>query len=61
MDHAERMQLYEQAQRILNEELPVVPLVYHRGHLLLKPWITEFPLSALRWDHWKDVVIEPHD
>jgi len=61
LDHAERMQLYEQAQRILNEELPVVPLVYHRGHLLLKPWITEFPLSALRWDHWKDAVIEPHD
>ncbi len=61
LDHAERMRLYEQAQGILNEELPVFPLVYHRGHLLLKPWIAEYPISPMRWDHWKDVVIEPHD
>jgi ABC-type transport system substrate-binding protein len=58
---AERMQLYEQAQNILIEEVPVHPLLYHRGHLLLKPWIAEYPISPMRWDHWKDVVIEPHD
>jgi ABC-type oligopeptide transport system substrate-binding subunit len=61
LDHAERMQLYEQAQNILIEEVPVHPLLYHRGHLLLKPWIAEYPISPMRWDHWKDVVIEPHD
>jgi ABC-type oligopeptide transport system substrate-binding subunit len=60
LDHAERMQLYEQAQNVLTEEVPVLPLLYHRGHLLLKPWITEYPISPMRWDHWKDVVIEPH-
>jgi ABC-type oligopeptide transport system substrate-binding subunit/serine/threonine protein kinase len=61
LDHAERMKLYEESQKILTQEVPVLPLLYHRGHLLLKPWIAEFPLSPMRWDHWKDVVIEPHD
>jgi oligopeptide transport system substrate-binding protein len=61
LDHAERMQLYEQAQKLLSEEIPLFPLLYHRGHLLLKPWITEYPMSPMRWDYWNDVVIEPHD
>jgi ABC-type oligopeptide transport system substrate-binding subunit/serine/threonine protein kinase len=61
LDHAERMKLYEHAQRLLVDEVPVLPLVYFRGHLLLKPWITEYPLSPMRWDYFKDVVIEPHD
>ena len=61
LDHAERMQLYEQAQQLLIDEVPVFPLIYFRNHLLIKPWITEYPLSPMRWDYWKDVVIEPHD
>jgi oligopeptide transport system substrate-binding protein len=61
LDHAERMQLYARAQQLLTDEVPVLPLTYFRGHLLLKPWITEYPLSTMRWDYWKDVVIEPHD
>ncbi len=61
LGHAKRMQLYEQAHNVLTEEVPVHPLLYFRGHLLLKPWISEYPLSAMRWDYWKDVVIEPHD
>jgi ABC-type transport system substrate-binding protein len=61
LDHAERMQLYARAQQLLTDEVPVLALTYFRGHLLLKPWITEYPLSTMRWDYWKDVVIEPHD
>lgn len=61
LDHAERMRHYRRAQEILLEEVPAYALIYHRGHLLLKPWVSEYPLSPLRWDYWKDVVIEPHD
>lgn len=59
-DHANRLQLFEAAQRIIAEQVPVLPLLYHRGHLLLKPWVVEYPVSTMRWDFWKDVVIEPH-
>ena len=61
LDHAERMQLYLRAQQLLIDEVPVFPLQYFRNHLLLKPWITEYPISPMRWDYFKDVVIEPHE
>jgi len=29
-------------------------------HLLVKPWVSKLPISAMRWWFWKDVIIEPH-
>jgi ABC-type oligopeptide transport system substrate-binding subunit len=59
LDQQERMRLYEQAERILVEELPIVPTTYGRSHLLIKPWVKRYPTSALSGTFWKDVVIEP--
>ena len=61
VDQEERLRMYAEAQRLLIEEAPIFPLTYNRGHGLLKPWITQFPMSSMRWSFWKDVVIEPHD
>jgi len=61
VDQEERMRMYAEAQRLLIEEAPIFPLTYNRGHGLLKPWISQFPMSSMRWSFWKDVVIEPHD
>jgi ABC-type oligopeptide transport system substrate-binding subunit len=60
MDQGERMKLYRQADRILVDEAPIVPLAYARFHLLVKPWVSRFLTSAMRVDFWKDVIIEPH-
>jgi ABC-type oligopeptide transport system substrate-binding subunit/class 3 adenylate cyclase len=59
-DQKKRMVLYKQADKILVEEAPIMPLLYGRQHLLVKPWARQFPTSASRWWFWKDVVIEPH-
>ncbi len=56
-DHEERMTLYWQAENILIKEAPLLPLVYGRQHLILKPWVKRFPTSTRRSVHWKDVVI----
>jgi oligopeptide transport system substrate-binding protein len=59
-DQGERMKLYQEADRILAEEVPIVPLTYYRSHLLVKPWVSKYPASkdtAWRFEH---VVIEPH-
>ncbi len=56
----ERMRLYRQADRILTSEAAILPLAYERVHLLVKPWVTRYPVSASRWWFWKDVIIEPH-
>jgi ABC-type oligopeptide transport system substrate-binding subunit/class 3 adenylate cyclase/tetratricopeptide (TPR) repeat protein len=60
MDQGERMKLYQQADRILVEEAAIVPLIYLRAHLLVKPWVSKYPASATGWRFWKDVIIEPH-
>lgn len=56
----ERMALYRQADEILVQEVPVVPLLYKRFHYLVKPWVTTFPTSPVIRDFWREVVIEPH-
>jgi ABC-type oligopeptide transport system substrate-binding subunit len=60
MDQEERMKLYGQADRILVEEAAIIPLNYGRLQLLVKPWLTNFLMSANRARSWKDFIIEPH-
>jgi oligopeptide transport system substrate-binding protein len=59
-DQEERVKLYQQADRILVEEAVMVPLLYRRSHLLVKPWVSKYPTSALSEWFWKDVIIEPN-
>ncbi|MFC2037993.1 ABC transporter substrate-binding protein, partial [Chloroflexota bacterium] len=59
-DQAERMKLYAQADRILIEEAVLLPGSYPRNQLLVKPWVSRYPTSAMGKLFWKDVVIEPH-
>jgi ABC-type oligopeptide transport system substrate-binding subunit/DNA-binding SARP family transcriptional activator len=60
MDQEERMRMYRRADRMLVEEAPLIPLVYSRRQVLLKPWVRRYPASAFKWWFWKDVVIMPH-
>lgn len=59
-DQEERLILYRQADRMLVEEAAIMPLYYWRDHMLVKPWVSKFPTSALKLWFLKDVVIEPH-
>jgi ABC-type oligopeptide transport system substrate-binding subunit len=56
----ERMRMYREADQILEEEAPVLPLYYGRFHLLVKPWVRKHPTSPQRLWFWKDVILEPH-
>jgi ABC-type oligopeptide transport system substrate-binding subunit len=59
-DQEERLTMYQQADRILVKEAAIVPLLYQRSHLLVKPWVSKYPTSAIESWFWKDVIIEPH-
>jgi oligopeptide transport system substrate-binding protein len=59
-DQGRRMALYRQAEQILVDEAPVVPISYYRHHIMLKPWVTALPRSSINGIILKDVVIEPH-
>ncbi len=60
LDQEARLGLLRQADRLLVHEAAIVPLFYGRQHLLVKPWASSFPISALNRWYWKDTVIEPH-
>jgi ABC-type oligopeptide transport system substrate-binding subunit/DNA-binding SARP family transcriptional activator len=57
----DRMKLYGRADRILIEEVGVMPVVYGRSHLLVKPWIKNHFGSQTTKVFWKDVILEPHE
>lgn len=59
-NQVERLKLHRQADKVLVEEAVIIPLTYHRQHLLVKPWVKQFPMSPIKIWYWKDVVIEPH-
>jgi ABC-type transport system substrate-binding protein len=61
INQEERIQMYTEAQQILIDEVPIFPLTYNRGHALLKPWVSQYPLNTMWWNDWKNVVIEDHD
>jgi ABC-type oligopeptide transport system substrate-binding subunit/class 3 adenylate cyclase len=60
MDQDARMKLYAQAQEILVDEVPVLPILYHRCHFLTKPWVRKLPTSVMKLWYWKDTILEPH-
>jgi ABC-type transport system substrate-binding protein len=60
-DQTQRIKLYQQAERILIEEAPIMPFGYVRSPWLVKPWVGGFVPSPLFFSPlWKHVIIEPH-
>ncbi|NOZ71794.1 MAG: AAA family ATPase [Chloroflexi bacterium] len=57
VDPTQRAQIYRQVEDILVQEVPILPLIYERDHLLIKPWIRTYPMSAIKPAFWKDVVL----
>lgn len=60
IDQEQRLDMYKQADEILIEETPLLPLWYGRFHMLVKPWVKQLYTSPMRWWSWKDIIIEPH-
>jgi ABC-type oligopeptide transport system substrate-binding subunit len=56
-DPVKRRAMYRDAEEILTEEMPLIPLSYSREHLLLKPWIKKYPIEPVGGLFYKDVVV----
>ena len=60
VDYEKRFDLYRQAEQILLEEVPVLPICYRRLDYLVKPWCRNFPSSPSKAWYWKELIIDPH-
>ena len=58
-DQKRRIDLFQQADRMLIEEVPILPLTYGRQHLLVKHWARIPAMSPMTGLFYKDFVIEP--
>lgn len=60
LNQGARLEFLRQADQVLVHESSIIPLFYGRQHLLVKPWVSKFPVSALNRWFWKDTIIQPH-
>jgi ABC-type oligopeptide transport system substrate-binding subunit/predicted Ser/Thr protein kinase len=60
LDQEPRLKLYQQADRIVVEETPIIPLTYRRFHMLVKPWVKKLNFTAINPPFWKEIIIEKH-
>jgi ABC-type oligopeptide transport system substrate-binding subunit/transcriptional regulator with XRE-family HTH domain len=57
-EQGRRLELYEQAERILAEQALVLPLVYQPWHVLMKPWVTNLRVPAIKHPgFWHDLRV----
>ncbi len=60
-DPERRAGMYRQADRILMQEAPIIPLIYGRAQFLIKPWLRVLPvLIPGKVPDFEDIIIEPH-
>ncbi len=59
-DQLKRMKMYEEAEKILAKEVVVLPLLYARFHLFVKPWVKKLPIQPIRVFSFKDIILEEH-
>jgi len=57
-DLSQRAEAYQLAEQVLIADAPVIPLAYGRNHLLVRPYIRQFPSSPQKWWYWKDVILD---
>ncbi len=58
-DQGYRLELYRQAELILAEDVPIIPILHLRTRFMLKPWIKNVPTRDVV-ELFKHVIVEPH-
>jgi ABC-type oligopeptide transport system substrate-binding subunit len=60
MDQEKRVTMCREAETILVDETPILPLTYGRHHMLIKPWVRGLRISPMGEIYYEDIIIEPH-
>jgi ABC-type transport system substrate-binding protein len=58
VDEAERFKLYQEAEEIIVEDAPWIPLYHGKGHALIKPWVKGYEVPPFVIPNLRYVSIE---
>ena len=61
LDEGTRLKTYQDIEKLILAELPVVPL-YHswKSHVLVKPYVEGYSLTPTDANYWTEIAIKPH-
>jgi hypothetical protein len=58
LDQQKLLEMYREADTLLIEAVALAPFKYLCSHILLKPWVKRFPVSAIGWWYLSKVILE---
>lgn len=61
VDGSRRQELLEQAERLMFEDQPLIPLYFYVSKHLVKPWVGDFRNNVMNVQYSKDLAIRAHD
>jgi len=60
-DEGTRLKMYQDVEKLILAELPVVPLSHSwKSHVLVKPYVEGFYLTPIDANYWAKIAIKPH-
>ena len=61
VDRKRRLALLAEAEALMLEQQPVMPIYFYVSRRLVKPWVRRYPTSPINVQaFWKGVIIGPH-
>lgn len=60
LDRSRRQELLEQAERLMFEDQPLIPLYFYVSKHLVKPWVDGFRNNVMNVQYSKDLAIRAH-
>jgi len=59
LDVNARMKLYEQADQVMIDEAPIIPIYYYKDRRLVQPNVKNFPQNSMEYRNLRDVYFAP--
>ncbi|GIV34863.1 MAG: peptide ABC transporter substrate-binding protein [Chitinophagales bacterium] len=61
VDEKKRFELYAQADQVMIQDAPIMPVYYYKDHRLLQPNLKNFPQNAMEYRSYREVYFVPQD
>ena len=61
LDETKRNDLYRQADQLVIDDAPIIPIFYDKDRRLVQPYVKNFPQNAMEYRSFREVYFEPEN